>query len=85
MCLISNIPHDEMCVFHYTVPGLGKQSSKVLEHTLMPKPLSILKKGWSDDLNCYIMNMDCLLTSVIYGRVDMVTLTHGKQQSTIHL
>lgn len=43
MCLISNIPHYEMYVFHYTVPVLDKQSSQVLEYTLMPKPLSNLE------------------------------------------
>lgn len=67
MCLISNIPHYKKCVFHYTVP------SKVLEHTLMPKSLSNLgSDGWMIEIA--VMNMVCLLTSVIYGRVATLTL-----------
>lgn len=80
MCLIPNIPHYKKCVFNYTVPVLEKQSSKVLEHTLMPKSLTNLESdGWMIEIA--VMNMVCLLTSVIYGRVATLTLTYsGKKK-----
>lgn len=56
-----------MCVIHYKPPLLDKQPSKVLELALMPKSLNNLgSDGRMTEIA--VMNMDCLVTSVIYGR-----------------
>lgn len=57
----------------------------MLEHTLMPKSLSNLGSD-GRMIEIAVMNMVCLLTSVIYGRVATLTLTYsGKKLSMIHL